>query len=200
MITGLGIASICLNLCHAVSAAAVQHSGTTQNQSKANPNRPMLRPRSTCPKQVEPLVTTLLRDLPQYMNRIHLRKVQRRFETASWNYAIIASAPDFNPLPLEPVSYKNSEDKNLHQVFFTMLERQYSGKNVVEWQQYHWLFLSHTESGWRLAILLSRLGPYPEDRTKPITPIQESTQGLTAEAIRTWLRDCQAGSVKLPST
>jgi hypothetical protein len=173
-------------------SATVQDSGSRQNRSTS-----LLRPKSTCPAQVEPLVTALLRDLPGYMNRIYLRRVQQRFAAASWNYAIVASQPDLNPLPLDPSPYKNPQDENLHQVFFTMLERQYSGKTSVEWQHYHWLFLTQTQSGWRVAILLSRFGSYPSDRTRPMTPIRESSQSLTAEAIRTWLRDCHAGAVKL---
>jgi hypothetical protein len=191
VVTGFCVAGILASAGEAASGAAVQSSGTEQNRGT-----PLLRPRSTCPAQVDPLVAALLRDLPSYMNRIYLRQVQRRFATASWNYAIAASQPDLNPLPLDPSPYKNPQDENLHQIFFTMLERQYSGKNIVEWQHYHWLFLTQTEDGWRVAILLSRLGPYPSDFTRPMTPIRESSQSLTAEAIRTWLRDCRAGAVR----
>jgi hypothetical protein len=110
-------------------------------------------------------------------------------------YAILASQPDFMPLPTDSSEYPNPNDANLHQVFFTVLERQYLGKRVVEFQQYHWLFLAQTADGWRLALLFSRLGSYPRDR-QPITPPRDSSQSATAEAIRTWLSSCESGAVK----
>ncbi len=126
------------------------------------------------------------------------------------NYAILASQPEFTPLPVASREYTSPEDKKLHQVFFTVLERQYSGtasriqgpqgpiprlSSVSEFQHYHWLFLAETDQGWQLAMLFSRLGPFPAN-AGPLTPPRDTTQGITAEAIRLWLRDCRAGAVK----
>src|SRR5579883_387661 len=120
-----------------------------------------------CPTDLAPLTTALLRDLPSYINRANAQLgVQQPTEST---YAVIASQPDFTPLPTGSSEYQAPPDPNLHQVFFTVLERQYVGKRVLEFQQYHWLFLTQTTAGWQLALLFSHIGSYPHDR-QPITP------------------------------
>ncbi|WP_421655362.1 hypothetical protein [Leptothermofonsia sp. ETS-13] len=153
-----------------------------------------IRPRVTCPVNVEPLTTAMLRDLPGYINRLYIRVVHRK--TGGLLYAIAATQPDLVPLPAQSSEYPNPIDENLHQIFFTVLERQYFGPQVVEFQHYHWLFLTKTMDGWKIALMFSRSGSYPSG-DQPITPPRDSSQSLTAQAIRLWLRDCQAGSVKL---
>ncbi len=155
--------------------------------------KPPLARNFTCPATVEPLATAMLRDLPGYLNRSTLRLVPRR---AAPTYAVIASQPDFMPLPTDASEDQSLPDANLHQIFFTVLERQYIGKGVVEFQQFHWLFLARTTGGWRLALLFSQIGGYPVDR-QPLTPPRESSQSVTADAIRSWLRNCEAGSIKV---
>lgn len=152
----------------------------------------LLARKFTCPAALEPLTAALLRDLPGYINRSNFRLASRQ---TTPTYAIVASQPDFSPLPTDPNEYQSPKDANLHQIFFTVLERQYAGKQVVEFQQFHWLFLAQTVDGWRLALLFSRIGSYPSDR-QPVTPPRDSSQGATAEAIRAWLRSCEAGAVK----
>lgn len=154
---------------------------------------PHLARKFTCPTTLEPLTTALLRDLPGYINRSNVRLGSQRASEPT--YAIVASQPDFIPLPTGSSEYPSSNDANLHQVFFTVLERQYLGKRVVEFQQYHWLFLAQTAEGWRLALLFSRIGSYPRDR-QPVTPPRDSSQSATAGAIRTWLSSCESGAVK----
>jgi hypothetical protein len=139
------------------------------------------------------LTAALLRDLPGYINRSNFRLASR--QTTNPTYAIVASQPDFLPLPTDSNEYQSPTDTSLHQVFFTVLERQYSGRQVVEFQQFHWLFLAQTTDGWQLALLFSRIGAYQNDR-QPVTPPRDSSQSATAEAIRAWLRSCEAGSVK----
>lgn len=151
------------------------------------------RPRYACPTELQPLTTTLLRDLPSYINRLNQRLLPKQSRAS---YAIAASQPELEPLPLSSSEVKNPEDDKLHQVFFTVLERQYAGKQVSEFQEYHWLFLAQTEEGWRLALMFSRLGVRSSDNRKLITPPRESSQSLTAQAIRLWLRDCRAGAIK----
>lgn len=167
---------------------------STAERKQAIPLSPSLLTRKiTCPAALKPLTVALLRDLPGYINRSNFRLASR--QATNPTYAIVVSQPDFLPLPTDSNEYQSPTDANLHQVFFTVLERQYAGKQVVEFQQYHWLFLAQTVDGWQLALLFSRIGAYPSDR-QPVTPPRDSSQSATAEAIRAWLRSCDAGAVK----
>jgi len=57
-----------------------------------------------------------------------------------------------------------------------------------------WKILSQTTSGWQLSMMFSRTGIYPA--SQPPTPPRDSSDGVIAQAIRTWLRDCQEGAVR----
>ena len=149
--------------------------------------------RYTCPAQLAPLTQTLLRDLPAYINRLQQRNQLVRSSTRV--SAVLASQPDFIPLPVSSSEYDNPPDDSLRQVFFTVLERQYTPGHIAEFQNYHWLFLTQTTQGWQVALMFSRLGTFPASQ-QPLTPIRDSSRSITAQAIRTWLRDCQAGAVK----
>jgi hypothetical protein len=139
-----------------------------------------------CPQGREALVRQLLQDLPAYANRANTQLgIPHR-------YVVIASQPEFQPLPLgagqrafEVESPKATEDP--HQVFFTTLERTYQSGKLFQLQHYHWLFLTDTQSGWRLALLYSIIGPYPHKG--PPLPPRDSSEGSLAQGIRTWLRD-----------
>jgi len=189
-----GICSVCLGLAIAGIWVYPGNAVSVPNTSpkRSNTIRPP-SPRYTCPAQLEPLTANLLRDLPGYINRIRLRTVRQQADMM--HSAIGTSQPDFTPLPVHSSEYEGNQDKTLRQVFFTVLERQYSGRRIIEFQEYHWLFLTQTISGWQLAFMYSRFGSYPANR-QPLSPPRESSQSLTAQAIRTWLRDCQAGAVK----
>ena len=156
------------------------------------PERPQPKPilRLACPTELEPLTRALLRDLPAYMNRF-----SRRNQVRTSTYAIVASQPEFEPLPIGSSQYP--ADQSLKQVFFTVLERQYAQRQAAESQQFHWLFLAKTASGWRLALLYSRLGSAPAAEQKRLSPPRETSQGATGQAVQTWLRDCQAGAIPL---
>ncbi len=178
-------------------------------KSKPAPPNPPSRGRYTCPATVETLMPLLLRDLPGYVNRVVFRSVRSAnaqnaqnplADRAGFSSAILAGQPEFTPLPVAATEYAQPEDKNLRQVFFTVLERRYSGdrpetRQMSEWQQYHWLFLADTPQGWQLVFLFSRLGAFPAG-DQPVTPPRDATQSATAAAVRLWLRDCQAGAVK----
>ena len=151
------------------------------------------RVRVACPTDLETLTTALLRDLPSYINRVSLRTLPR--QTGLGSYAVATSRPDLRPLPTISSEYTNPQEDTLHQVFFTVLERQYTGRQPTELQHYHWLFLAQTPTGWRVALMFSRLGPYPSNQ-QPLTPPRESSQGITAQAIRSWLNNCQAGAIR----
>jgi hypothetical protein len=173
--------------------AAPKLSEPSNTASKATQPH-FIRPRVTCPADVATLTTAMLRDLPSYINRAYLRTLGNK--PGGMSYAIAATQPNFEPLPTLSSEYTNPQDPNLHQVFFTMLERQYLGRQMAELQNYHWLFLSQTPDGWKIALMFSRLGSYPAGKL-PVTAPQDSSQSLTAQAIRMWLRDCQAGAVRL---
>ena len=107
---------------------------------------------------------------------------------------IVAGEPEFGPLSTGPGLYApevpDSANSELQQVFFTTLEREYFPDGIQDLQYFHWLFLTQTETGWRLAMLYSSLGGY-RDRG-PVTPPVNTSQGAIARAIRIWLRDCRA--------
>lgn len=148
--------------------------------------------RVACPAEVEPLIALMLRDLPGYANRIILRST-RRYALSSRNSVLTAGRPEFAPLPLKPGSLE-SPTSDLRQVFITTLEQQTTAGEAVNLQQYHWLFLAKTQRGWQLALMFSRTGPYPAGQ--PPTPPRESSQGAIGQAIRIWLRDCNAEAVR----
>lgn len=156
--------------------------------------------KSICPTDLETLVAQMLTALPGYANRAMRRARPRTVDITT--YVLVAGRPEFEPLPLSPgrsTSAPSSleqiegvphRSQDPHQVFITTLERQYVGQQVIQLQHYHWLFLTQTEEGWRLAMMFSRLGPYPA--SQPATPPQDSSNGVIAQAIHTWLRDCRA--------
>ncbi len=146
--------------------------------------------RSPCPADLETLVDRLLQDLPSYANRVIVRSHFSPNTNTPPGYAlpqiIVAGRPEFEPLPL------NSGDalpENASQVFITTLERQYRGEKPVEIEQYHWLFFTKTENGWELVKIVSRY-----DTVAAVSPLlrPQGEKSEIAEAIRLWLRDCQA--------
>jgi hypothetical protein len=153
-------------------------------------------------QKIESITTYLLRDLPSYANRAsqRSRRLTRRGDTFS--YTIAAGKPEFQPLPLNPNSTSLDTTKTLsegvEQVFFTTLERQYTAGKSLELQQFHWLLLTKTSSGWRKVMMFSRGGSFPVTK-QPLSPPRESSNGVVAQAVDAWLRDCQAGSVRISS-
>ena len=137
----------------------------------------------------------MLPDLPSYANRVIQRSRRRHRSTNSISYIILAGKPEFQPLPLPNRQYSPVFPDTTQQVFFTTLERQYSRDRAVDLQNFHWLFLTQTESGWRLAMLYSQLASlHPGD---PPLPPQETSKGVIGQAISLWLRDCRAGSLRI---
>jgi hypothetical protein len=153
-------------------------------------------------QKIESITTYLLRDLPSYTNRSsqRARRLTRRGDTFS--YTIAAGKPEFQPLPLNSNSTSIDTAKTLsegvEQVFFTTLERQYTAGKSIELQQFHWLLLTKTSSGWRKVMMFSRGGTFPVTK-QPLSPPRESSNGVVAQAVDAWLRDCQAGSVRISS-
>ncbi len=154
--------------------------------------------RQVCPSEVEPLAALMLRDLPGYANRVIVRSRTRYPAISSLDSIITAGRPEFLPLPLTSGTFStipgSQNASDLRQVFITTLERQNVAGTAIELQQFHWLFLTKTESGWRLALMFTRTGVTSVE--PPITPPRESSQGVIGQAVRTWLRDCSAGAVR----
>jgi len=78
-------------------------------------------------------------------------------------------------------------------VFFTTLEQQFRGDRVLTRQHYHWLFLTPTDGGWAVVYLFTRFGEGNVD-AEPMPP-REVSSGVMGQAVRLWLRDCEAGAV-----
>ena len=146
-------------------------------------------------ENIETLMTELLRNLPAYANRASQRARRLSRTTQTYSYMLMAGKPEFAPLPTNPVENtenisKNSQDKDVKQVFFTTLERQYIKGKPIQSQQFHWLFLTKAEDGWQMVMMFTQTGSYP--KSKPPTPPRDSTNGVVGQAIQTWLRDCRA--------
>jgi hypothetical protein len=150
----------------------------------------------TCPNNLPKLTTLLLKDLPAYSNRVIQRTQHLDQAAGTENYIITANKAEFEPLTLPRLQYDPIDrDRDLEQVFFTVLERQYIKGKIVEIQTYHWLFLTQTNSGWRTVILFSRFGNPAENQ--PPAPPQETTDGIIGQGIQLWLRDCNADALRL---
>ncbi len=157
------------------------------------PKKVLIRPPAQCPTDLVTLMPLLLRDLPSYANRVSQR-AYTDFRTADIpGYVIVADRPEYAPLSLNSESVLPAPEDQPSQVFFTTLERQYVSGKPVSLQHYHRLFLVETQNGWQLSLMFSTLGHYPADQ--PPTPPQDTSQGVIAQAIRLWLRDCRAGSI-----
>ena len=154
----------------------------------------------SCPANIKLLTAELLRDLPSYANRVSQRSRQPGIPVNISSSVIAAGSAEFAPLTLGPgertsavaVSPSSSEPQ---QVFFTTLERQYTAGKAVELEQYHWLFLASDVDGWQLATMFSQSSSYPV--VKPPSPPRESSNGVIGQAVRNWLRDCRAGSLRV---
>ena len=178
----------------AIAAGVAQASAPTPSTSSPSTPKPSppIRPRVTCPTDVAPLTQAMLNALPHYINRLR----HQRAGSQSRQYAIASSPANLTPLPVVTTS-PDPQQGGLHQVFFTILERQYDTRRHTDSQQYYWLFLAQTpQRGWQLAILYTRQGDYPQTQ-RPASPLREATREVPGLAIRQWLRDCAAGSVEL---
>ena len=175
--------------------------GVPENSEPENPEdnslregSPYIRPQTACPSDLDELIPLLLRDVPSYANRVS----QRAYDTIPTDndipgHILLASLPDYEPIVLTPQAYTPLEANDTSQIFFTTLERQYALGEVVSLQTHHWVFLTETSNGWRLVFMFSAIGDVPQD--EPPTPPYDSSQGVIAQAIRLWLRDCQTRSV-----
>ncbi|HIK29573.1 MAG TPA: hypothetical protein IGR89_16205 [Oscillatoriaceae cyanobacterium M7585_C2015_266] len=159
--------------------------------------------KSTCPADLETLIPLLLRDLPDYTNRV-IRRSRLQGVDYDMTYVVLAGRAEFEPLALGPgrsnpeispnTGLRRSARDELRQVFITTLERNYITGKQVQLQHYHWLFFTQTAEGWRLAMMFSRLGTSLPHNI--LTPPRDSSTGALAMAISLWLRDCYAGAIR----
>ncbi|BAU41801.1 hypothetical protein [Leptolyngbya sp. O-77] len=171
-------------------------------QRSRAPSRRVLQ--SYCPDTLESLMPLLLRDLPSYANRVIARsRSSSRATDLPPSYVLLAGSPDYRPLPASPEELGLEEYRAIapedqpQQVFFTTLERQYGHGGYAQLQGFYWLFLTQQADQWHLVGLLSSWGSYPQ--RQPASPPRDSSEGVVAQAIRLWLRDCRAGSVRVRS-
>lgn len=148
-----------------------------------------------CPQDVRQLTSLLLRDLPNYSNRVIQRTQTENRKAGIRNFIITASQPEFEPLALPRIQYNPIDNRDPEQVFFTVLERQYNNNKVKSIQTYHWLFLTHTDLGWQSVIMFSRFGN--SKAVKPPAPPRETTNGIIGRGVQLWLKDCRADRIKL---
>ena len=157
--------------------------------------------RIACPADLKTLIALMLPDLPGYANRVSQRSrsvvsPSQRQQVNLSSYVIVAGKPEFEDIALKNNQYTPFAPDSAKQVFFTTLERQYSRDRFTDLQSFYWLFLTPTESGWRLALLYSQLASLHSG--DPPLPPQEASNGVIGQAVRLWLRDCNAGALKFP--
>ncbi|MEM1172236.1 MAG: hypothetical protein AAGJ08_24930 [Cyanobacteria bacterium P01_H01_bin.35] len=142
--------------------------------------------KSTCPENsdnLEILVQALILDLPSYVNREIQRDRQPNKDYLKRNI-VIAGRPEFEPLPIDDTPFL---EEDIKQIFLTTLERQYRDSQVVELQQFHWLFLRQNQTQWELVNMFSIEENLPEN----IPPqSKDSSNGVFARGISAWLKGC----------
>ncbi len=148
----------------------------------------------SCPDDVKDLTALLLKDLPAYSNRVIQRTQDLNQQAGIKNYIITSGKGEFKPLSLPRLQYDQIDNQDPEQIFFTLLERQYINRKIVDIKTYHWLFLTKTDSGWRTVIMFSRFGDSAENQ--PPEPPRESTDGIIGRGVQLWLRDCRAGTIR----
>ena len=149
--------------------------------------------RVSCPADLERLTSLLLRDLPSYSNRVIQRKLKFSRNIEKRNFIVTASQPELEPLNLPQIQYNPTDKNQPEQVFFTVLERQYSGNKITNIQTYHWLFLTQSDRGWQTVMMFSRFGNSQD--TVPSPPV-ETTDGIIGQGVQLWLKDCRAGTIR----
>lgn len=150
--------------------------------------------KSSCPNDLEQLTALLLKDLPNYSNRVIQRTQREHKKVGIRNFIITASKAEFEPLELPRIQYHPIDKQDPSQVFFTVLERQYNNNQITNIQTYHWLFLTQTELGWQTVMMFSRYGNSKE--IKPPAPPRETTDGIIGQGVQLWLKDCRGGRIK----
>jgi hypothetical protein len=144
-----------------------------------------------CSTDVTDLAHLLVKDIPNYANRV-IQKSRPSLAQEDFLplYIITASQPEFEPLKIEQTQYRETKESQVEQIFFTTFERQYPQQNrLISTQNTHWLLLTKTKLGWQMVMLLTRFGTSTDSAI--YSPPQDSTNGIIGQAIKLWLRDCR---------
>lgn len=152
-------------------------------------------PGSCSEETLATLTPQLMRDLPNYANRAIQRSRRLSRSVDIFSYVLVAGKPEFKPLPLKPGEDPAVESKGVNQIFFTTLERQYLNQRATLLQEFHRLLLTKTPDGWSLVMMFTQTGAYPQNQV--VSPPRDSTNSAIAQGIKDWLRDCDAGSIKV---
>ncbi|MGB3508856.1 MAG: hypothetical protein WBA93_06375 [Microcoleaceae cyanobacterium] len=153
-------------------------------KERIKPIKPQQK-KSTCSKKsddLEILVADLMLDLPGYVNREIQRDRQPNQDYLKRNI-VIAGRPEFEPLPID---YTPFLQEDINQIFLTTLERQYRDSQVIQVERFHWLFLRQNQTKWELVNMFSI------EENLPLQP-EDSSSGVFARGIRTWLQKCYFG-------
>lgn len=146
---------------------------------------------TSCPKDVETLTSSMLKELPDYANRVIQRTQDSHRREGFDSYVIFAGKSEFEPLNLPQFQYNPVTKNNPEQIFFTTSERQYiDNARKIETQNYHWLFLTQTPDSWRMVTMFSRFSP--SNDAELTTPPIESSKGIIGQAVSLWLKNCRA--------
>ena len=167
-----------------LQARSLSHQQTTNNKQQT----------TKCPTDLETLTVRMLKDLPNYANRVIQRGRRLERDVDIFSHILVAGSPEFEPLDLSQSQYNPVFPESTEQIFFTTLEREHARETAIVIEHYHWLFLTETSSGWRLVMMFSRLGSSSPDF--PLSPVRDSSNSAIAEGIRIWLRDCRANSLR----
>ena len=153
--------------------------------------RTIIRPNAvneqTCPTELQTLIDQMLPDLPSYTNRVIERRSNSRELERDTSILLAGQLDKLEPLPFN-VNLDYPDETFL--VYLKTWQRQYDHNKVIRFQQYHWLFLRKTASGWELEKMFSKSSSYPRYGFYPVPG--ETSKSAIAEGIRLWLRDCQA--------
>ncbi len=152
-----------------------------------------IRPQVSCPADFDTVATLLVRDIPSYTNRILQSSVADIPSAYRPAYVITANQPELSPLDITDRVYTTSASSGepLRQLFFTTLERQYTGLKASAINHFHWLFLSPDEDGWQMVFMFSAI----EAENEVQLPPRDSSQGSVGQAVRRWLTDCHAQAI-----
>ena len=146
-----------------------------------------------CPTNLGELADLLTADISDYGNRV-IQKSSIFSHKLDFlpTYIVTASKAELEPLSIDSLQ----KTDNIQQIFFTSLERQYSNsKTIVEAESYHWLILTYSNQQWQLVQSFTRFG-YPRGDKTVVSPIRDSTSGVMGQAVKIWLKDCHAGSLR----
>ncbi len=194
-----------------VAPPAIEDSpeGDSPEGREVRPYAP-LRSHHACPTDADALSAALIRDIPNYSNRVLQRTTAVLRDGSSTNpetspltrrayrpsYVLVAGSQDLEPLDLKDYAFTTAPEAGgpLTQVFFTTLSRQYSGLRFDEVQEYHWLFLVEADDGWWLSFMFSSIDDADAGRSP--SPPRENSRGSVGQAVQLWLRDCRAGAIE----